>query len=180
LIPSGALKDEQIRLVAGRLNVNESALAGLRNVRRSGPSAPAAEPASGQAFSEREKPERLFMASCLAAGATGREYLAKLTDDLVSTPLMRELRDHLRENFENPLAGVAALKPQLRDAVTEVAMLSERERASDKAIQLDFLQLEKAGLDRALAASPAGDKARIELKRQDVIKKLGELTAEFA
>jgi hypothetical protein len=42
------------------------------------------------------------------------------------------------------------------------------------------LQLEKAGLDRALASAPAAGKAEIERKRQEVIKKLGDLTAEYA
>lgn len=178
LIPAGAVKDEQIRLVAGRLKVSENALAGLRNVRIKRDTQAPTAPAS--AIPESEKSERLFLASCLSAPAAGREYVDKLTDDLLSTPLMRELRDHLRENFEKPLAGAASLKPELRDAVTEVAMLSERENASPKAIQLGFLQLEKAGLERALAGSAASDKAKIELKRQEVIKQLGELTAEFA
>jgi hypothetical protein len=59
-------------------------------------------------------------------------------------------------------------------------MLSERENASAEAIQLGFLQLEKAGLERALSSAPAGGKSEIELKRQEVIRKLGEATAEFA
>lgn len=182
LIPAGAVKDEQIRLVADRLKVSESALAGLRAVRAQrdqGREQSGAKPPSTH-IPESERSERLFMASCLSAPDPGREFLNKLSDEIVSTQLMRELRDHLRENFENPLSGAASLKPELRDAVTEVAMLSERENASAKAIQLDFLQLEKAGLERVLAGSAAGDKAKIELKRQEVIKRLGELTAEFA
>lgn len=183
LIPAGAVKDEQIRLVAGKLKVSESALTGLRSVRapREAKGATTAHSSSSPVVMTRsEHSERLFMASCLSAPSPGREYLGKLTDEVLSTPLMRELRDHLTENFESPLVGAASLKPQLRDAVTEVAMLSERENASPKAIQLDFLQLEKAGLERALAGSAAGEKAKIELKRQEVIKQLGELTAEFA
>ncbi|MGB0872888.1 MAG: hypothetical protein ACPGYP_07100, partial [Solirubrobacterales bacterium] len=93
---------------------------------------------------------------------------------------MRELRDHLIANPEKPLANAVSLKPELRDAVTEVAMLSERENASPEAIQLGFLQLEKVGLERALAGSPAAGKGEIELKRQEVIRKLGELTAEVS
>ncbi|MBI5309793.1 MAG: DNA primase [Actinobacteria bacterium] len=181
LIPIGAVKDEQIRLVADKLKVSENALAGLRNVRvKHDRQAAGNAIVPGAAIPESEKSERLFFASCLSSRAVGPEYLEKLTNDLLSTPLMRELRDHLQKNFEKPLAGAASLKPELRDAVTEVAMLSERENASPKAIQLGFLQLEKAGLERALAGSAASDKAKIELKRQEVIKQLGELTAEFA
>lgn len=181
LIPAGAVKDEQLRLVAGRLQMSESALAGLRAVRaqRGDQSAPATD-APPVATSASERSERLFMAACLSAGEAGRDQLAQLSDEMLSTPLMRELRDHLTANIENPLSGATSLKPQLRDAVTEVAMLSERENASPKAIQLDFLQLEKAALERALAGSAASEKAKIELRRQEVIKRLGELTAEFA
>jgi hypothetical protein len=93
---------------------------------------------------------------------------------------MRDLRDHLQKSTEKPLASLSELKPELRSAVTEVAMLSERENASAEAIQLGFLQLEKAGLERELVSAPAGSKSEIELKRQEVIRKLGELTAEFA
>jgi hypothetical protein len=93
---------------------------------------------------------------------------------------MRDLRDHLRKYTENPLANLPELKPELQSAVTEVAMLSEREHASTEVIQLGFLQLEKVGLDRKITGAPGEMKAEIELKRQEVIRKIGELSAEFA
>jgi DNA primase len=177
LIPNGAIKDEQIRLVAGKLEMSESA---LRDLRKAAPTAQTEKRAMPHASAAQEKPERLFMAMCLSNPGPGIKYLSDLSDQQLSTPLMRELRDHLRENIEKPLAGAAGLKAELRDAVTEVAMLSERENASADAIQLGFLQLEKVGLERALTSAPAGGKSEIELKRQEVIRKLGELTAEFA
>lgn len=193
LIPAGAVRDEQVRLAADRLDLSESALVSLLRERprsssrtttnRAGDAAgggAAPPPRNSEAWSTQEKPERLFMAGCLGAGAPGKEHLARLTDEMLSTALMRELRDHLLANFEKPLSGAATLKPELRDAVTEVAMLSERDNASVKAIQLGFLQLEKSGLDRALAGSTAGETAKIELRRQEVIRQMGELTAEFA
>ncbi|MFY9264770.1 MAG: DNA primase [Solirubrobacterales bacterium] len=206
LIPAGALKDEQLRVVAGKLNVTMSALEDLRKTtpaaqRRTGryPDAAAGRAAEfdaggdpgdpdrqqrrssqSSAVRDSERSERMFIAMCLSCPQPGADYLKKLSDAQLSTPLMRNLRDHLTKNFAKPLAGVAGLKPELRDAVTEVAMLSERENASAKAIQLGFLQLQKAGLDRALAGSSAAGKAKIELERQEVIKELGDLTAEFA
>lgn len=177
LIPNGAIKDEQIRLVAGKLEMSESA---LRDLRKTAPQAQTQQRATPFASAAREKPERLFMAMCVSNPAAGIKYLRALSDQQLSTPLMRELRDHLRENIEKPLAGAAGLKAELRDAVTEVAMLSERENAAAEAIQLGFLNLEKVGLERALTSAPAGSKSEIELKRQEVIRKLGELSAEFA
>jgi DNA primase len=182
----GAVKDEQLRKVADRLQLSEASLGRLRSARaesagrqtetRAG-DPQAARPAVS---AERELAERLFMAMCLGEKAEGRAYLEKLSDEQLSTPLMRELRDHLVSNYENPLSEAAGLKAELRDAVTEVAMLSERENASAMAIRLGFLQLKKAGLDRSLAGAPAADKVEIERRRQEVIKELGDLTAEYA
>jgi hypothetical protein len=141
------------------------------------PQEPARKPAQAD---PRELSERIFMAQCLSNPPVGKDYLEKLQDDDLSTPLMRDLRDHLQKSTEKPLASLSELKPELRSAVTEVAMLSEREHASAEVIQLGFLQLEKAGLDRKITSVPGDQKAQIELKRQELIRQIGELSAEFA
>lgn len=184
----GPVKEEQMRVAADRLGIPEGVLresfrerAGRApQPRESAPEAespPQRQPLQNDA---RERSERIFMAQCLSNPAAGREHLAKLSDEDLSTPLMRELRDHLIKSGEKPLANLSELKPELQSAVTEVAMLSEREHASAEVIQLGFLQLEKAGLDRKIAGAPGAQKAEIELKRQEVIRQIGELSAEFA
>jgi DNA primase len=185
-MPSGPVKDEQIVRAADRLNMTDASLRQALSEhkpapQRRQPEEPAPEAPSRPVQADpRERPERIFMAMCLSNPAVGAKFLAELQDGDLSTPLMRDLRDHLREYTENPLANVVSLKPELAGAVTEVAMLSERENASAEAIQLGFLQLEKAGLDRKLAGAPGAQNAEIELKRQDVIRRIGELSAEFA
>lgn len=128
----------------------------------------------------RERSERVFMAACLAHPRDGKRQLTATEDWMLSTPLMRELRGWLLEHFENPLAGAAELKPELRDAVTEVTMISERETASAKVVELGFLQLEVTGLERAIASAPAKEKMKLSLRQQEVREKLQKLSAELA
>jgi DNA primase len=128
----------------------------------------------------RERTERQFMAACLANPREGKQKLTDTEDWMLSTQLMRELRVWLLENFENPLAGATELKPQLRDAVTEVSMISERETASAQVVELGFLQLEVTGLERAIANAPAAEKKKLSLRQQDVREKLHKLSAELA
>jgi DNA primase len=187
-IPNGPTLEEQITVAADRLGMSDGPFREAINER-----AKAAPPARSQAPQEnappppppirndpRERSERIFLAQCLSNSPVGKAYLEKLQDGDLSTALMRELRDHLRINTENPLAKLSELKPELQSAVTEVAMLSEREHASAEVIQLGFLQLEKAGLDRKITGAPGDQKAEIELKRQELIRQIGELSAEFA
>lgn len=186
-MPAGPEREEQIRLSADRLGVSDAVL--RESIRERGTSAPRRENpspdpgvpvvAASRPQSPQERSERIFMAQCLA-NAKGGEYLAKIEDRQLSSTLMRELRDHLIANPKNPLDGLQTLKPDLQNAVTEVAMLSERENASNEVIDLGFLQLEKAGLDRQIAAAPGDQKAELELERQEVIRRIGELSAELA
>ncbi len=192
-IPPGPMREEQLNVAADRLNITDAVLreslrgrAAALPVKREalqgdpGPEGGQNAHSKPKQVDPRERPERIFMAMCISNPNVGNKYLADLADEDLSSDLMRELRDHLKANPEKPLADAVSLKPELRDAVTEVAMLSERENASPEAIQLGFLQLEKVGLERALAGSPAAGKGEIELKRQEVIRKLGELTAEVS
>lgn len=192
-MPPGPMREDQMNVAADRLGISQGVLRESlreratslpkRQAEPTGDPGPEESPHAAQKARKadpREVPERIYMAMCLSNPGAATKYLAQLQDEDLSSELMRELRDHLLKNVEKPLADAASLKPELRDAVTEVAMLSERENASVEAIQLGYLQLEKAGLERALAGSPAGGKAEIELKRQEVIRKLGELSAEVA
>jgi DNA primase len=186
---NGPVKEEQMRVAADRLGISEAVLRESLRERAKNAPKPRVQEQSEQIApppprpvqnDPRERSERIFLAQCLSNAPVGREYLEKLQDGDLSTALMRELRDHLRNNAENPLAKLPELKPELQSAVTEVAMLSEREHASAEVIQLGFLQLEKAGLDRKISGAPGDQKAEIELQRQELIRKIGELSAEFA
>jgi DNA primase len=186
-MPAGPARDELINLAADRLGVSDAVL--RQSLRERGEqSATGKDPAAGQetqAPRQRqdvdpvEHAERIFLAQCLSNPAVGGEFLARLQPDQLSSNAARELLEHVRNNPENPLSNLQELKPELQMAVTEVAMLSERENATAEVIQLGFLQLRKADLDRKLAGAPGGQMTQIERERQDVISKIGELSAEL-
>lgn len=186
----GPVREEQLRLAADRLAISDAVLreslrerAATGIVRKAvpGESVEAAQvPRPPLQNDPRERSERIFMAQCLSNPDAGSKYLAELSEQHLSSPLMLELRDHLVKNPGKPLAGLPELKPELQSAVTEVAMLSEREHATAEVIQLGYLQLEKAGIDRRIAGVPGEKKAEMELERQELIRKIGELSAEFA
>lgn len=186
-MPAGPEREEQIRLSADRLGVTDAVLReSIRERAARSPNRREVEPAPVQSasstrptLSPQERTERIFMAQCLSSPDAAK-YLVMIDDDVLASELMRQLRDHLIANPQNPLEGLQALKPDLQNAVTEVAMLSEREDASKEVIELGFLQLEKAGLDRKIAAVPGDQKVEIERERQEVIRKIGELSAEMA
>ena len=79
LIPAGAVKDEQMRLVAGRLKVSESALARAAQAC----ARPSATPRVARrrrrlrpiAMTSSEHSERLFLAPCLSAAPVGPRIL---------------------------------------------------------------------------------------------------------
>jgi DNA primase len=186
---SGPTLEEQTSVAADRLGMSEGPFREALNERAKSAPAPRRQEAETDAppppprpvkNDPRERSERIFLAQCLSNPPVGKAYIEQLQDGDLSTALMRELRDHLRNNAESPLAKLSELKPELQSAVTEVAMLSEREHASAEVIQLGFLQLEKAGLDRKISRAPGEQKAEIELQRQELIRKIGELSAEFA
>lgn len=182
----GPERDEQINRSADRLGLSVAVLReSLRDrATTAAPQANEHEPAAAQRRVVQSDPaelaERTFMAQCLSNKEQGLKQLEQVPDDWLSGPLMRELRDHLLKHPQAPLTGVQELKPELQLAVTEVAMLSERENASAGVIQIGFLQLEKAGLDRKIVGAPGDQKAKIELERQELIRRIGELSAEFA
>lgn len=188
-IAAGPVRDELLATAADRLGVSDAVLReSLRDrSQHSAPrqrsaaeeTGPSPELASTDVSDPRERSERVFMAQCLSNPQAGREQLERLSADDLSTPLMRDLREHLLANFERPLADVRSLKPDLQSVVTEVAMLSEREHASAEVLELGFLQLQKAVLDRQVIGAPGDRKAEIQRRRQDVISRIGELSAEL-
>lgn len=191
-MPSGPVREEQLRVASDRLGISDAVLReSLRERRGAGPQQggqrvqqPAQQPQSPSTrrhrSDPRERSERIFMAQCISNSALGAQYLDRLSDEDLSSEMMRELRAHLRANPGKPLANIAELKPELQAAVTEVAMLSERDHASAEVLELGFLQLEMAGLDRRIAGAPGDEKAEIQRRRQQVISKIGELSAELA
>jgi hypothetical protein len=167
-----AERDEQVRRVADRLDLREEVLKNLLQDSRQ-VLAPAARAHRASPF---ERSERAFLAMCVSSGERGRESLLRLSDDHLSSPLLRQARDWLVEHFDAPTAGLATEEPELARAVGEIVVRASSEPAGEHALELAFLQLEQRRLDREIkAAAESGDFDRhreLSVERSQVITRL--------
>jgi len=136
---------------------------GTQAVPRGGDSAPegaGAVAAAGQAqartLSAGELYEQALLAMCIASPADGRRYLDKLGREHLSSEAVVRVRDWLTTHLDEPGAGLERDDHELADMVTQLIVRSQREPASPEAMELNFLLLEKAAVERRLVAARAG------------------------
>jgi DNA primase len=190
-MPDSITREELMREVADRLAADPGLVA--RRVAGSGRGrrrTPQAQPeevgsdggreqvgaAAPRALSSRERRERALLALCLAAPAEGREFIERLTDGHLASPIARRAREWLAAHLEEPTAGLPRDDQELVSYITELVMLAEREPASRDAMELNFLELERALVDDRIAAARAGgEELPVELQRRR-----GELAEQIA
>jgi DNA primase len=163
-----ASRDEQVRKVAERLDMEPSMVVGrVVASRRSAEARPGdsdgsegvAAPA-GEALTPRERRERALMAMCIAAPKDGQGYLQRLSSEHLSSPVTGRALEWLRGHLEDPLSGLPREDEDLVALVTQLKMTAEREPASPEAMELNFLQLEQRRLEERIeAADEKGDYA---------------------
>jgi hypothetical protein len=118
-------------------------------------------------LSARERREMYLLAMCVRLPAEGREFLDRLTDEHFSSPVAARARSWLAEHLEEPMQGLSLDDEALLAYVTQVKMYSEREPASAEAMEINFLELEKARVDDQIAAAEAnGGEPPVELQRE--------------
>jgi DNA primase len=190
-----ATREELVRYVANRLDLSTADL--MTQL-----SAPARSPTRGGAVRRGEeappprgdgpatpaidtalRAERAFLAMCVAEPALGRRYLARLTDEHLSSPVLRRVRDHIAGHLETPQAELAGDEdPALAAGVAEVTMLADEQPSSEAALRLGFLQLDLRRIERALGrARERGDFGRqrdLWGAREDVRGELDTLMGE--
>jgi len=125
-----------------------------------------AKPARTGSLSARELQEQALLAMCIADPAHGREYLERLNDEQLTSPAMKRVREWLVEHLDAPSVGLPRDDVELTDAVTQLVVRAEREPASPEAMELNFLQLERAGVERQIAAADAAGDPPVELQRR--------------
>jgi hypothetical protein len=129
--------------------------------------------------------EREFFRLCLASGELGREYLSRLSDDQLSTDLLRRVRKHLIDHFDDPLAGLPGDDPALGALVSELAYAAhELSPSKEPVLQMSILQLEQRRIEREIRrASQEGDHARqseLAAAGQKVLDELGSVMGQTA
>ena len=130
-LPLSAMREELVRLVAGRLELSEHLVAQLmgRGAPAAASGAPAALPAAGgdgqtprpasitrapAPLDQREQTERSFLALCIALPDPGREALRAINpDEHFTSPLVRRAVLHLRDRVATPLADLPEEDPEL-------------------------------------------------------------------
>jgi DNA primase len=162
-------RDELIRRVASRLDTEPSLVARRVEAGAAVAEAATATAALGEraeapaartdvAPSPRELRERALLAMCIAEPGPGKEILARLKEEHLSSPLAGRAVAWLRDHLADPMTGLPREDDELVSLVTQLVMSAEREPASGEAMELNFLLLERRALeDRIAAAQAKGD-----------------------
>jgi DNA primase len=126
---------------------------------------PAAE--GPRPLSARERRERALLAMAIASPSDGHELLERLTPAHFSSPVVMRARDWLAGHLEEPMEGLPRDDAELAELVTQLVMGAEREPASREAMELNFLELDLAMVERQMeeAAASGGDPS-VELQRR--------------
>lgn len=116
---------------------------------RAAPPAGAVGPASATI-----EAERIFLALCIASGPRGRDYLELLTPDHLSSAVLKDVRTHLLEHFDDPLTGLDPANGELAALVAGIALRAEEgEPAEEPLLRMSFLALELRRIDREIRHS---------------------------
>jgi DNA primase len=171
-------RDELARVVANRLNADPGLV--MRRLAMSGGPSQAATSAAEAPTSDgapqrraparplnaRELRERALLAMCIASPVEGREFLQRLTPEHLSSPAVVRARDWLAGHLDEPLAGLPRDDEELVSLVTYVYTHADREPGGRDAMELNFLQLEKAAIEERIdAARRSGGDPPVELQR---------------
>jgi DNA primase len=189
-------RDDLVRRVADRLDLEPAMVMGRVVAARptSGGmdgAAAAGDPGSSEPpaprhaaeLTSRERRERALLAMCIAEPATGRDYLARLSEAHLSPTGLRAAA-WLREHPDDPASDLPREDSALAALITELVMLSREEPASEEAMELNFLLLDQRRLeDEIAAAGERGDyerRAALSRERASLVERIAHATRPAA
>ena len=172
-VPASILRDELVRRIAGRLELTETRLITLLASGASAGGSPA--PASAQGGDapqarpappreRRPRPERMFLALCIALPDLGARTLAAIeSDELLTSVQLRRAARHLADGHtQSPLADLPSDDEDFARLIAELVQLAGRipDPTADR-LEHARLVLERDRLDRAIlrARGQAGAEA---------------------
>jgi DNA primase len=155
-LPASALREELVRLVAGRLGLSEQLVASLAAAAPPDGGAGRDAPRPRSSLDRREETERAFLALCVGLPEQGREALRRvdLQQHFTSEGVRRAAR-HLRENLADPLRGLDPEDTELTALVAELSLRAAEQPADPATLEVQALQLETARLEREIVAARA-------------------------
>ncbi len=169
-----ATRDSLVRLVTDRLDVPVEYVTTRGSA--SGPTPALAQP---RPPALRDPEAREFLAMCARSGDLGREYLERVEERHLSSPLDRQARQHLLAHFHDPLAGLPEDDPRLGELITGIVMGSGEEGAVSEAnLQMNLLQIEKRWTEREMRTASGAEIARLARARKVLMDELDELMGQ--
>ena len=181
-----AEREEQLRLVAGRLDLSEHLLAPLMARTAREPRLPERPAQAAGAATRGERWERIFLAMCVSSGEHGREYLERLSDDHLSSDVLRRARTWILEHPDSPTVGLPSDDEQLAQAVSEIVVRASGQQVDTNALEVGFLGLERRRLERAIKQAAAAEdferQRDLSLRRNETTEAIARLmgAADFA
>jgi DNA primase len=183
-VGSSAERDEQVRRVADRLQLSEHHLTPLLHRPRFERQTQRQRPAEAGTVARGERAERKFLAMCVSSGERGRDYLARISDEHLSSDVLRRVRHWINEHFDSPTVGLSREDQVLAKAVSEIVVRASSEPVNQTGLEIGFLQLEQRKLETAIkrAADEEDLERQWELsqERSRVTATIAKLTAEEA
>jgi DNA primase len=183
-IGPSAERDEQVRRVADRLQLSEHHLTPLLQGPRFERQAQRARPAEAGAVARGERAERKFLAMCVSSGERGREYLERISDEHLSSDVLRRVRTWIIEHFDSPTVGLRSEDQVLAKTVGEIVVRASSEPVNQTGLEIGFLQLQQRKLENQIKrAADAEDLERqweLSQERSRVTATIAKLTAEEA
>jgi DNA primase len=181
-VEPSAERDEQMRIVADRLDLSEHLLVPLLTRRQTGRRPTELLPAGAGVAARGERWERIFLAMCVSSGDLGRNYLERLSDEHLSSKLLARARTWILEHFDSPTAGLSEQGEQLPQVVSEIVVRASSEPSTEQALEVGFLGLERRRLEGAIRqAAEAQDFERqreLSLERSRVTETIARLMSE--
>ncbi len=116
-----------------------------------GGAAPGAEAPRRRGLTPEERREHAFLAMCIASGERGATYLARLSPEHLASPGARLALPWLLEHIADPLEGLPREEEELHAEITRLTQIAENEPNEDQALEMTWLMLERARLDREIA-----------------------------
>ncbi|MFL5820722.1 MAG: DNA primase [Solirubrobacteraceae bacterium] len=155
-LPPSALREELVRLVAGRLALSEQLVASLAEPAGSAERAQPSRRRAQAPLDRRQETERTFLALCIALPEHGREALRRVDlEQHFTSESVRRAAAHLREHLAHPLAGLEPGDGDLSPLLAELSLRAAHQPAEPSTLEVQGLQLETARLEREIAAARA-------------------------
>jgi DNA primase len=119
-------------------------------------------------LSRRERRERSLLAMCIARPQEGREYIARLEPEHLTSPLTERAVAWLRDHLESPTEGLDQSDRELHSLIAAMVVRADPEQVGEGSIRRNFMELELASLEDEIAVAAAGNDAgrRAELSRR--------------